>query len=775
MLEKHLRAESQDRDMKSRESVMTFENIFRIIHRRRYGIMVVVAVTWIAATASHFLRTPEYRAVSILMINDKQDQNDLFSKVLGPNSGVNDFRTVKKDVELIRSMPIAELTVRELSKVNRNMSLELFGERPYLSSFAILLKPVLPLFAEQNPVRQVKTDESVRKLAIKLSKRIKVEPVRETNVLKVSVASPFPDEAVLLTNTLCKIYRDTDISRNAEKYSQANRFIADMLYEQGQKLAEADAALSKYMLGHKIYEVTGNTQQLLAKLVEVDAKCNDITAEYNIAKNSLSFLDSKLSEADKAISSRISESVNAQLGSIMDEIRTNENEYVLLVRKKSIDDPEVKAKKQQLDVVKSRYEQLSRSKIAGQIGYAGRTQKYSFDMVSEKLQMERKLNELNFSATEFSRLKQYYEDQLDRLPQKEQEYVKLERDRDAVSKTYVFLKEKLDESRILIGSEVGSVSVIGSSFRPFDPEKPNLGHTILLGLLFSGIVASVYTYAAETMDDTVNDVSFFRDYNGLKVFRIPFVNLDAKTSIFSKNNRVEADLHTAQLKPYPGDPGISAIPKMTAHLTSSFAESFRKLRVHLDSLAGGDGLQTILVSGMGSGDGTSTVCMNLAMAFALAGRNTLIIDCNMNRASVHDTFSIMKESGLTDYLASSSLSFDQGSIASTEMNNLFVLNAGSNARNTSEMLGSDRMLSLIQELKKRYDRILLDAPPLFLSDAIALVNLADGIVLASRLQQSSKNIAQELLDDFFLRDQIIGVTVIDSNEMNQNGYSELHV
>jgi capsular exopolysaccharide synthesis family protein len=512
------------------------------------------------------------------------------------------------------------------------------------------------------------------------------------------------------------------------------------------------------MSAHDIYEVTGNTQQLLEKLVEVDARYNDIQAEYNITRNSLDFLDSKLSEADKALSSRIAQNVSVELGSIMDEIRSNENDYIRLVNEKGIDAQEVKAKKQQLDVVKARYEQLNRSKIAGQIGYAGRAQKYSFDRVSEKLRIERKMNELNFSSREYNRLKQYYETQLKRLPAKQQEYVKLQRDRDAVSKTYVFLKEKLDETRILLGSEVGSVSVVGAAFQPLEPESPDLKKTLLLGLLLGGLCATVYAYSAESLDETIKEELFFRDNRLGRVFMVPFAGRKSRGS-----DQVSAGSKSAA--------GSLPVLKITEQLTSPFTESIRMIRAHLDHLSTDHSLQSILVSGTAIDEGTSTICANLGMAFALVGRKTLIVDCDLLRASQHTIFDCDREAGLSDYLMSSEATLEKGLLQQTHIDNLYVLGAGSQVANPSELLGSAKMEALLKTLAERFDAILLDCPPLFLSDSIRLTKLVDGILLVARMGYTRRKPLTDLALDEFFRSRILGVAVIDTASSVLKGYS----
>lgn len=742
--------------------IWTFQDLSRIIIRRKYGILTAILIASAGAMASHMLKAPEYRAVSILMINDDKSENDLFSKVVGPEASTGEHKSLNRDVELLRSMTIAEMTVRELEKDSRRSALELFGQKSYRSPlkrmFEPVISPVASVFAALSPHSAKNSEAELSLLAAKLSRRISVTPVRESNVIKVSVASPFADESALLTNTLCKVYREADIRRTSEKYAQANRFIAQMLDEQAQKLAEADAALSRYMLNHEIYEVTGNTRDLLDKLVEVDAVYNELQAEHHIERNRLAFLEGKLTEADKALTSRISRNVAAQLGTIVEEIRSNESDYFRSVKEKGVGDPESKMLKKRLDAVKERYEQLSRSKIAGQIGYAGQTQKSGFEMVSEKLRIERRLNDLNYSAKEYGRMKQYYEGQLSGLPVKLQEYVKLERDREAVSKTYVFLKEKLDESRILIGSEVGTVSVVGPASSPLLPATPALSNTILLGILFSVLFASVYTYAAESGDDTLHDDSFFRNGMFRRIFMIPF--LQDRGSVFSGTGSLAA-----------GD--VELPPMLTEAPFSPFAERFRILRTGLDHESAA-GNRTMLVSATGSGEGASSVSLNLALAWAQAGRRTVLVDCNMRSPSVHRVFGCRRESGLADYLTGQVQ--DAASLLQhTGIPGLSMVSAGRVVWNPSELFGIDAMRQLLEMLKTRFDRVVLDCPPLSTSDSVQLVDAVDGIILAARFERSGKQRLRAAAGDWLFKDKILCLAVIESPARDTVGERPSHL
>ena len=765
-------------------SEISIKEILGYITRRKYTILVIFFVFLSIAYVNHKLITPQYRAQAILMIT--RTSNSPFDTYFSFQSESD----TKKDAELLKSMPVAELMVQELLKSPQKDSLEFFQKRRYRAPLSVWFSKNLLGFNDNNQSirnqHQIQTSEDrLRQYAVEMSGRIQVQNVRETNLLKISVVSPFADESVFLTNTLSRVYKRTSINRNSEKYFQTNRYVASMLEEQAKEVEQTDKKLAQYMKDNEIFEFTGNVQQLLGQVTDANAKYNEIMAEYHIAQNSLDFLENKLSETDKALSSRIAQSVNAKLGTILEEIRTREAEYVRMVSEKGADNTEVKTKKQQLDGVKTRYELLSRSKIAGEIGYAGKTQKNNFNLISEKLQIERKLNNLSFSAGEYSRLKQINEARIKLLPTKQQDFLKLQRDADVARKTYVSLREKLDQSRIMLASEVGEVSIIGNAFRPSVPENASPNKSILMALVFAGLLSFGYVFIAETLDDTVKDELFFKHY-GFNTFAIipfiyqnddkPFSEIQSLLSVLNRfKHRVFKKINIVNSKSSPS--GISAnpvrfTPLLTEKLSSRFAESFRMLRTALIYTRIDNPLKSIIVSGTSIGEGKSTICSNIAAAFALNGKKILLVDCDLRLAMQHNIFNLQREQGLTDYLFSEQKTIDDSFFKQTSIENLFLLTAGKKIPNPNEVLGSVKMQELIKELEGKFDKVFFDSPPLFLSDAAQLAHSVDGILLTARLNYTERRSLKEYVTDGFLKSHILGIALIDPRKPKAYGYGK---
>lgn len=751
------------------------EEIIHIVVRRRIGVIVIFMISLIGSVFYYFSQIPEYRATSVMMINQATGSNDVVDVLLGSGSSM-DFKAAAKDLELLKSIPICEKTVERLWNSPKRDSLELFESRRFISPSRKMISWLIPIQNKNNKNTELVPgtpayNDMIRFYAIKLKTKIRVLNTMGTTILQVSVESPFADESVALTNALCEEYKKFDINRNSERYIQTNRFVADMIKEQEDILVKADDSLSRFMRENKIYENTGNSTALLAKLVELDARNREMMADYRITMNTREYLDKKLSDADRDVSMRMSRAVNSQLASIQEEIHNKEQLYIKNLKEKNIDDPEVKKIKQELDQTKTRYEQISKSKIAGQIGYAGSTKKYSYDLISEKINMDQKLNLIRSSANEYNKLKEYYEQQLSSLPDKEQAYVRLLRDRDVVSKTYYYLKEKLDESRILIGSEVGSVTMIGTAFKPFTPESPEMRRNILMGVIIGVVLSILYVLVAEILDDRINyDLIFFKSL-GLSVWGIipliPSFNSSTGIGLFAIINRRISELFNkgqkTPIKQKETDEIRSdSYPMMTDKLNSTFAESFRTLRTNLSFARIDKPIKTLVVSGCSMGEGKSTVSANLAMAWAIADKKTIIIDADLRRPSQHNIYKKTRAMGLADCLVNNDLEINDRYIQKTHLDNLHFMSAGSPVLNPNELLGSDRMKTLIDNLSQKYERLIIDSPPVFISDAAQLLGIVDGVLIAVRLGYSSKFTLKQYAYDSLIYSHIIGIVLIDN-------------
>ncbi|UZJ38134.1 GumC family protein [Prosthecochloris sp. SCSIO W1103] len=756
------------------EQEINIQELLQVLWKNRILIGMVTGVVLVLVLLYHFSATPEYRSTSVVLIKTGKGG---VGEMINPFESMTGFE-LQNDIELIKSFPLAEEVVRDLAARKDRDSLQLFGERRYVSPIGVLFSGLRFGVGKEE---EADYDLLMREYATTLQKRVSVGNARDTDILKVSVSSPFPDEAALLTNAICQSYMRKDIEWNADQAMSVKEFVSEQLASQQREISEVEDQLSSYMKQQNIYELTGNAEKLLEKLVEAESRYNDAQAEYNILKNRQDFLIQKLSEEEKALSAKIAKNVDQQSKELKGRIKQEEKALITLAGESGAESSSYIAKKQQLDVLKQRLQELTRNMIAGELAFTSKARQYQFDLISEQLQTDVRLAELSYIAQEYQRSKNYYESQLNRLPQKQLNYARLQRDREVLNNTYTFLKEKLEESRIKIASEVGKVVIVGAAFPPIEPVAPDLKKNLLIGLILGLGLGGAIVFVREMLDHSLKDDTFLEDHGYTPLAAIPYVENgnDKELQITLKGSLEQL---TGYLPKYGGNGKTAKYIKtnsqgkivpstrdrkpllMADSLSSPFAESFRDLRTNIVFSQADRPLKSILVTGTEISEGKSTVCGNLAYAFALNGSRVLLIDCDLRRPSQHRLYSCKKVPGLSDYLAG--LEVDAEALIQPTMHeNLYILPAGNKTPSPNELLGSNKMNELIKRFEDEWDYVILDTPPLLLlSDTTLISRAADGILMVVRMGYTNRNLLKEVQRLDYLKHRLLGVAIVGPSE-----------
>lgn len=198
------------------------------------------------------------------------------------------------------------------------------------------------------------------------------------------------------------------------------------------------------------------------------------------------------------------------------------------------------------------------------------------------------------------------------------------------------------------------------------------------------------------------------------------------------------------------------------------AESYRILRTNIMYSSFDKEIKRILVTSSEPGEGKSTTSGNLALAFAQDEKKVILIDCDLRKPSIHKKFRISNNRGLSDVIIDRD-KLNKCIQKRTEY--LDVLTAGKIPPNPSEMLGSQAMSGLLDELSNIYDVIVLDSPPvLAVTDAQILSTKVDGTVLVVRAEKTKKDTvlaAKGVLDK--VNANILG-TVLNGGDKNKDNY-----
>jgi Mrp family chromosome partitioning ATPase len=201
---------------------------------------------------------------------------------------------------------------------------------------------------------------------------------------------------------------------------------------------------------------------------------------------------------------------------------------------------------------------------------------------------------------------------------------------------------------------------------------------------------------------------------------------------------VENILHLPFLGYIPNIKSISVVERdLQSHLhpTSSPAEGFRTLRAAISLAKNADKLRVLAFSSTIPSEGKSLVASNFAIVTSQTGLKTLLVDADLRRPSVHKAFQLQSPVGLTAYLAGRTDNMSEF-VHTTDIPNLDVICCGAVPPNPSELIGSARMVQFLEEASRRYDRVILDCPPVSaVSDPLIVGAMADGMVFVTKFNK----------------------------------------
>ena len=207
---------------------------------------------------------------------------------------------------------------------------------------------------------------------------------------------------------------------------------------------------------------------------------------------------------------------------------------------------------------------------------------------------------------------------------------------------------------------------------------------------------------------------------------------------------------------------------------SPISEMYRAIRTNIQSMSLYlPPIKTLVITSSGPGEGKSTISANLGIVFAQSGHRVLLVDADLRKPTVHQTFHLENGQGLSRILAKGYGLKDE--VQATYVENLMILTSGPSPTNPSELLSSSVMDELIETARGSYDVVLFDMPPLvWVADSQIMAGKVDGTLLIVREQVSRKEDlirAKQLLE--LVQARVLGVVYNGSRAVPDSAYHYL--
>ncbi|HIA37522.1 MAG TPA: polysaccharide biosynthesis tyrosine autokinase, partial [Flavobacteriales bacterium] len=352
--------------------------------------------------------------------------------------------------------------------------------------------------------------------------------------------------------------------------------------------------------------------------------------------------------------------------------------------------------------------------------------------VSKQILVENIRSALMKTKSDLKRVQEgisFIESKMKSVPNAEREFINIQRDYKLNNDLYTYLLTKKAEASIAKGSNVPNAQVLDWA-TPYrisfvGPIKSKIyGSNILFGLAISSLIVFLLIY-----------------FNDRIINKIDLENAtNLPTLAVIGHNDQDNDLVVANT------------PK------SMISESFRGLRTNIKYLVEGKERFCVLVTSSIGSEGKTFCCMNLAHAFSLLGKKTIIVGGDLRKPMIYKDFGLKNDCGLSNYLINKT--GIQEIIQTTDFENIDIISAGPIPPNPSELLGNKAMEGLLAELKDMYDIVVIDTPPFgMVSDALNLIKYSDVILYVVRQNVTKRN-HLNMINEHFEKGEIKNLGIV---------------
>jgi len=624
------------------------------------------------------------------------------------------------------------------------------SQRPLLANHIELLRSyaLARLVWDTLPaeVREAVVATSTPDPVLTLKRSVVVRAVRDADVVRLTVYARSSTQAQAICQGYLDAYPKFILQRNCADIRAVKDFIQAQLTTVAGRLDSAAAELAAYQRRTGMADVAEKTRALLDQQNQVWARLYNTEAEARALRQELRWLTARIESLGGVNSSSAGFSLDNTAAPLVTTLRRElaqlETERTsLLVQGYAADAPRVAALTSRIAALKRELTELAPAFTAtGAVD--GVSQVAALFQRRELVTAE--LVRLAAQESALTRTADQLAAAFSQLPLQAQELARRYRLVEADRQLYTLLAQRYEEARIQEAGRIAPVAVVDLPGKGVQVQ-PNHRNNLLLALIF-GLVAALGTGLVVDRLDTV-------------VRRPDDLERQGFTLLASVPRFANGQLPIVQ--------GQSAA-----------AEAFRVLRTNLVFAAGSPDLKTVLVTSAEKGEGKSIVAANLAAVTSQSGMRTLLIDGDLRRPRLHNFYGKKKRPGLTDVVLLN-VPLEQALHKSADgsgATNLDILCAGTTPPAPTDFLNSAPLASFLKELASRYDRIIIDTPPVLVAaDTPVLAGRADGVVLVARMGKSDSRglaAAQKVLTQSGAK--VLGVVANEFNPRGRYGYYRYH-
>ena len=513
-----------------------------------------------------------------------------------------------------------------------------------------------------------------------------------------------------MLNTMIKLYNERGQKEKDEQAINTAKFINDRLGLIYNDLTGSEAEIEAYKRAHNMADVGIQTKTSIARQEQADNKIVQLEAQYRI----VSLINEFISDP------------------------RNRHSYIPFEADSTAASGSIRAFNQ----LAMRRAELSKS--AKDDNDAIREIDRQLDAMRETIRkgVNNSLNALKIQIDKATQVSNESQGEMSQVPTQEREMRSLYREQGIQNTLYTFLLQKREENALVLAATTPKGKIVDHAYAQSKAVSPNIPLVLLIALLAGLMLPVIILYLKN-------------------LFTTKFSTQDELQSLTKSPvlGEICHNRHRDSLVVKPGK-------------TSSIVELFRLLRNNVQFLMTKKDDKVVLLSSSISGEGKSFISINLAASFALLGKKVALVGMDIRSPQLANMLKLNEVPGVTNFLSNSDIKIDDITQAIPEVENLHVVVAGPIPPNPSELLLGERTSQFIDQLRERFDIIIIDSAPIaMVSDTFSLAKFGDATLFVTRANYTKRNLVK-YFNEVVARKQFHNTAMVlnDSNPRLSAGY-----
>jgi capsular exopolysaccharide synthesis family protein len=677
--------------------------------------MLVLVVAFMMQGA--YTEIPMYQATARLQIEEEQTAQP----TLNSNS------VVVQDPEAFYETQVRILQGRELaSRAVRALKLETVpefnGTGPTPTKLTQTLdflkaKAMSPFKGEPPPAPSTPGEMDEEDLVAALQGRINVDQIRGSHLVDISFTSSNPEFAAKAANVLAEEYVKQNLEFRLSSTGKNLEFLQGEVAKQKEVVQERERKMTEYRESQNAISLDSSSNIVSTRLSQVSdnhTRARQIRQQREVQyRQVMGVTDPKERAALSVVAS------SQALQTLRGQLNALERDQKRLMDRYGEKHP---------DVVKVITQVAEAQRQMGvEVERTVQTIKNDYEAaVAEEKSAAQELDQQKFAATDLGR--------------KSVDYSALVREAESDREVYERLLQQENELRVVNNNRANNVRLLERARLPGGPFSPDINRAWIMAILLGLGLGVGAAFAIDYLDDTIKTPDDVR----LKL-KLPFLGVVPKVK---GNER----------------------PLLSETVPPHFGEAFRALRTALVNASSDRDTKIICTTSSQPQEGKTTTTVNMALSLAIGGARVLVIDADMRRPAMHKALKLTNEKGLAELLSDTTRMREV--VRRTSHPNLVAITAGNPPPNPSELLGGERMKTLLRQLSQSpFDWVIIDTPPvLAVTDAVILAPLVSGVTFIIGAEMTRWRMAERALETLASGQPKSIAAVLNGVDLERNRY-----